>query len=216
MGISAGVATLGSGLLGAAGSIGAGAEQASAANKASQTQLQMYNQTRSDLMPYMQGGSSAFSQLQNLMGLNGGNSASMLSTLQNYPGYQFALQQGQQGLDRTAASRGLLLSGGQLKDTVNYNQGMADQLFGTYANQLSGLAGLGENAAAQTGNAATATGQGVANTQIAAGNGVAGAIGGATNNIGSSLLEYSMMNPNSMSSSQLPGYTNAWGDSGGS
>jgi|ERR1700744_247991 len=207
MGIGVGAAVLGAGALGAAGSLGSGFLQAGAANKATNTQLAMYNQTRSDLMPYMTGGASAFSQLQNLIGLNGGNSQSMLATLQNSPGYQFALQQGQTGLDRTAAARGLLLSGGQLKDTVNYNQGMADQLYGTYYNQLMGAAGLGENAAAQTGNAATATGQGMAGSIMGGGQALAGGLAGGVNNLGGALYQYSMLNQSQLGTGPgIPGY----------
>jgi hypothetical protein len=45
----------------------------------------------------------------------------------NTPGYQFALEQGNQGLQRSAAAKGGLLSGGALKDISAYNVGMADQ-----------------------------------------------------------------------------------------
>jgi hypothetical protein len=174
--------------VGAAASIGgsmisSGASK-SAANDATAAQMNMYNQTRSDLQPFMQGGQNAFSALGNLMGMGGPQaSQNMLAGLQNYPGYQFALQQGQQGLDRSAASRGLLLSGGQLKDSMNYNQGMADQLFGTYFNQLNSLASTGENAAAQTGNAGTSAANGMAASMQNAGNAQAGGIMGATNAI---------------------------------
>ena len=52
---------------------------------------------------------------------------SSLEELQNTPGYKFQLQQGQQGLDNQAAMRGGLLSGKQLKETSNYQQGVAAQ-----------------------------------------------------------------------------------------
>lgn len=187
MGIGVGAAVLGAGVLGAAGSAISGSEQAGAANNATAAQLKMYNQTRSDLMPYQQMGGQAFSQVGQLLGLNGSDSSSMLATLRNSPGYQFALNQGQTGLDRTAAARGLLLSGGQLKDTVNYNQGMADQLYGTYYNQLMGASQLGENAAAATGTAGTAAGQGMAQSMMGAGQAIGGAITGGVNNIGGAL-----------------------------
>lgn len=178
-------AVVGAGVIGAAGSVVAGGEQKSAADKASNTQLQMYNQTRADLAPYNQMGTQAFTQLGSLLGLNGSaNSASQLSQLQNTPGYQFAVQQGQQSLDRTAASRGLLLSGGQLKDTETYGQGMADQLYNTTVGQLQGVAGLGENAAAQTGNAGTAAASGAASSQMAAGTAGASQVAGVTNQLG--------------------------------
>lgn len=212
--------------IGAGGALLAGSEQAGAAKKAAQTsadaqnnavatQLQMYNQTRSDLSPYTQAGYGGLSQLSqflspggplsSLLGLGPQGSAGMNSQLQNYPGYQFALQQGQQAQDRSAASRGMLLSGGQLKDAQTYGQGMASQLYGTYlgqlgqyGSQLSGLAGLGENAAAQTGNAGTAAGGQIGSSLLTgasqqssalqnAGTANSSGIAGASNNFGTLL-----------------------------
>lgn len=146
--IASGVGALGGGLA----SMFGGNAQADAAKNASQTQLAVYNQTRKDLMPYMNLGNGASNQLSNLLGLNGGNPASMLAALQQTPGYQFAFNQGQTALDRSAASRGMMLSGGQVKDSLQYGQGMADQLYNTTVNQNMGAAQLGENAAAQSGN----------------------------------------------------------------
>lgn len=198
-------AIVGAGVAGAAGSVIAGQEQAGAAKDATQAQLAMYNQTRSDLMPYMTGGNAAFAQVQALLGLNGGSNKQMLQTLRNTPGYQFALKQGEQGLDRSAAARGLQLSGGQMKDSMSFNQGMADQNYNNYYNQLMGVSGLGENAAAQTGNAATATGQGMSQSIMAGGAASASGIAGAANGIGSSLYQYGMMNPSQTGSYDATG-----------
>jgi hypothetical protein len=46
----------------------------------------------------------------------------------------------------------MLLSGAQLKAAQRYNQGMASQEFGNFFNRLQGLAGMGQNAAVQTGS----------------------------------------------------------------
>lgn len=43
-------------------------------------------------------------------------------TEQNDPGYQFRAQQGQQAIDRSAAARGTLLTGGTLKDLEQFGQ----------------------------------------------------------------------------------------------
>lgn len=166
-----------------AGSLISSGAQASAANKAANTQLAMYNQTRQDLAPFSQAGSSAISALSRLLGMEGpAASTNMLDGLQNYPGYQFAFDQGQQAVDRSAAARGLLLSGGQLKDLTNYGQGQASQLFGNYFNQLYNLSSLGENAAANTGNAGTSAASGIAQSQIGAGTANASGIQSAFNN----------------------------------
>lgn len=90
-------------------------------------------------------------------------------TEQNDPGYQFRLQQGQQALERSAAARGGLLTGGTAKDLADYQQGAASQEYGNvynralqnyttnrgtfYTNQdnlynrLMGISGAGQNAA---------------------------------------------------------------------
>jgi hypothetical protein len=52
-----------------------------------------------------------------------------LAELQATPGYQFQLEQGLQGVDRTAAARGGMLSGRTLKEANNYAQGQASTGF---------------------------------------------------------------------------------------
>lgn len=159
-----------------AGSMSASSAAKSAANKQAQasadanaTQLQMYNQTRTDLQPYNMLGSNAIGSIN---ALNSGD----YSGFMNSPDYKFTEQQGIGRMDASAASRGNLYSGGYSKDLVNFNQGLASQQFGNYYNRLAGLVSVGENAAAKTGNAAqnyaNAYGQNVTN----AGNAQAGGI----------------------------------------
>ena len=195
--------------------------QTNAANTAANTQLGIYNQTRSDLQPYSQFGQSALSQLARMFGLappgsapgtapgaappgspaalfgfggsgpTAGTAANATSALTQYPGYQFGLDQGVQALDRSAASRGLALSGAQLKDAQTFGQGYALQnawtpylnQMNTYTSQLSGFGGLGENAAAVSGNQGINTGFGVAGSQLAAGQAQASGIVGSANAI---------------------------------
>lgn len=53
------------------------------------------------------------------------------------PGYQFRMQEGQKALERSAAARGTLLTGGMLKDLGQYSQGLASQEYGNaYARRL--------------------------------------------------------------------------------
>lgn len=68
------------------------------------------------------------------------------------PSYAWRFNQGQQAIDRSAASRGMLLSGSQLKASQEFGQGMASQEYGNQFNRLSGLAQNAQNAA---GNIAT-------------------------------------------------------------
>ncbi len=89
--------------------------------------------------------------ISSLMGLGPHGAAGMMDQLRQYPGYQFAMDEGQRSLDRSAASRGTLLSGGQLRASQEFGQGLASQQFGNYYNQLgqygSGLAGVGNQLA---------------------------------------------------------------------
>lgn len=138
------------------------------ANGAANNQMAMFQQMQQNLSPWMSTGSGALSQLAMLFGLggqNGGvpNTGAMTSALENFPGYQFGLGQGMQALDRSAASRGLLLSGGQLKDAQAFGQGYAMQnAWQPYISMLSGLSSLGENAAAGVGQAGIQTGANMA------------------------------------------------------
>ncbi len=143
----------------AAATVGSAALQNNAAKKASSAasraaseanalQAQQYQQARSDLMPYQQAGVGA---LEGLNRLAGGD----YSAFQNSPDYQFSLQQGLQGLDRSAAARGSLYSGGQQADLVNYSQGLASQQLGNYRNSLFSLANMG----ASSGSALAGIGQ---------------------------------------------------------
>lgn len=181
-----------SGLIQANAATNAAGVEANAANNATNTQLGIFNQTQANLAPYNQVGQSALTQLASLFGLGTGGAtgtgptastaAQATNALTQYPGYQFGLQQGQQALDRSAASQGLLLSGGQLKAAQQYGQGYALQNAWTpYTSMLSSLSGLGESAAATTGQIGATTGSSVANSQEAAGTAAASGIMGSAN-----------------------------------
>jgi hypothetical protein len=198
--ISAPAAILGAGAIGGAGSIasgliGSGAaktasqEQLQAAQLASQTQLGIFNQTQANLAPYNQVGQSALSQLASLFGLGPGGTGATPATSQlatsaltNYPGYQFGLQQGNLAQQQSAASQGLLLSGAQLQASQQFGQNYAMQnAWNPYVSQLNSLTGLGESAAATTGTIGANTGQGIAQTQLAAGQAAASGTVGSAN-----------------------------------
>lgn len=123
-------------------------------------QGQRYEQARTDLQPYMQLGTQGVSGLQALM-------ADPNSIAQN-PAYQFVRDQGLQGLDRSAAARGALWSGGADADRLRYASGLASQEYGNEWNRLTGLVNAGQNTATSLGN----LGQGFAANQ---GNALAGA-----------------------------------------
>lgn len=178
-------------------------QQYQASKEATQVQKDMYDQTRKDLSPYAQAGSDALKQLMGGMGPNG-------QFMQEYsgqdiyddPSYQFRLQQGQDSIQSGAAAQGGLLSGATQKALLNYGQEAASQEYGNaynrfnadqtnQYNRLSNLVGLGQNAAAQQGNAGMQTAQAVASNTMAGANAQAAgtiAAGNRTANNFSSLL----------------------------
>lgn len=90
--------------------------------------------------------------------------------LENDPGYQFGLNEGRKALEGSAAARGGLFSGAAGKALTRYGNDYAGTKFNEAFNRdaanksriysmLSGGASLGENAAAQTGNAGMSAAQ---------------------------------------------------------
>ncbi len=96
------------------------------------------------------------------------------------PGYQFAVQQGQDAIERSAANSGGLFSGETGKALTGYRIGMANQDYGNYFNRLMGLTTIGQNAVNMTGAAGQNYANGASNAFANMGNAkAAGYIGSA-------------------------------------
>ena len=103
------------------------------------------------------------------------------------PGYQFRFDEGLRASDRSAAARGMLMSGGHMRELQRYGQGLASSEFGNYANRLSSLAGIGQSAAFGGGQLGVqAAGQVGAGSTALAGTIQAGGTAQASGIIGSS------------------------------
>ena len=177
--------------------------QYQASKEATQVQKDMYDQTRKDLMPYADAGKNSLSQLMGQMGPNGYfNETYTGQDLYDDPSYQFRLERGLDAVQSGAAAQGGLLSGATLKALQGYGQDMASQEYQNAYNRfnadqtnrynrLSNIVGLGQNAAAQQGNAGMQTAQAVANNTMSGANSQAAgqiAAGNKTaNNFGSVL-----------------------------
>lgn len=92
------------------------------------------------------------------LGVNGaeGNQRAV-DAFQTAPGYDFAMNQGLDAIDRRAASRGMLASGNTNLDTINYATGVANQEYGNWQNRLGGL--VSPEMAAASGVAGIETGR---------------------------------------------------------
>jgi hypothetical protein len=202
-------AIVGGAVVGAVGSNMAAGKQAAGQEQAAATQQQMFGTITGQEQPFLNAGYGATTSLNELLGLTSGSPGGGLPNgylsqtfnpteqqLENYPGYQFQLQQGGQAV-RNADTPGVgALSGPALKDLMGFNQGLAASNYQNYFNQfqtqqnnifnrLSNIASLGQNAAGNLGNSGTQLGTGIAQAQAAAAGSQASGIVGATNSISS-------------------------------
>jgi len=181
MAIGTATAILGSAVLGAAASRSASKTQAGAAQQAADVQRSQFEQTREDQAPYRQAGYNALAEMQRTAGNAPGAFRFGAGDYQADPGYAFRLAEGQKALDRQAAARGGLISGGALRAAQRYGQEMGSQEFqnaynraytgyGTDVarenqlyNRQAALAGIGQTSANLTGQFGAANAANVGN-----------------------------------------------------
>jgi len=175
--------------------------QAQSAREAQALQKQMFDIQRGGQEPFRQAGLAGQNRLMEYLGLGGNAGAAGygrygrdfgMSDFQADPGYAFRLSEGQKALDRSAAARGGMISGGALRAATRYGQDMGSQeyqnAYNRYqtnrANQLQPLGNLmasGQSAASNVGSAAGQYGANAGNLITGAGNAMAGGITGAGN-----------------------------------
>jgi len=175
--------------------------QAQSAREAQTLQRQMFDIQREGQEPFRQAGLTGQNRLLELLGLGGNAGAAGygrygrdfgMSDFQADPGYAFRLGEGQKALERSAAARGGLISGGALKAATRYGQDMGSAEYGNAYNRyqtnranmlqpLGNLMSMGLSAASNQGAAAGNYGNAGANLITGAGNAMAGGITGAGN-----------------------------------
>lgn len=113
------------------------------------------------------------------------------------PGYNFAVQQGQQGVEASAAARGGLRSGRTMQDLTRYRLGMANQEYGNWLSRLAGMTDMGMGAAGMQASAGNAFASGASTALANKGDAqAAGAIGvgnAINSGIGNALGSWSYM-----------------------
>jgi hypothetical protein len=215
MAISGGIAAagaIGGALITSNASSNAANTEANAANNASQTQWNMFQQQQANAQPWMQSGQQNLATLNAQMANGSLTNAMTMQQFQQDPGYQFQLQQGQNAINRSAASRGLLNSVGTEQTLDAYTQGMANTdyqqaLQNFTANQqqrynmLSGLSQQGLQATGMTNAAGANAANNISSNQMASGNaqaagimGQANATTGAMTSLGNTAMGYGLMN----------------------
>jgi hypothetical protein len=214
-------AIIGGAGLSAAGAIGGsliGANaQTNAANASIANQNAMYAKNTAVLNPFIQAGQGQIANQQALLSGQSGplsalNALTMPGANQNAalaqtPGYQFALQQGNIGVNNALAARGLGGSGGAVaKGVANYDEGLAgntwQSVVGALQNSYNSQTGAGQNlinSGSQAGSALAGVGTSTANAnssaligagtaQAASANAIGSAVGGVGGSLGTAAL----------------------------
>lgn len=216
--------------LGIVSSVAGGLIARRGAKKAARAQTEANNLAKADIKsmlgdqlayddPYARDGFTAQNRLMELAGLGGNPSAEGYGSLMRDfsrqdmeldPGYAFRQEEGQRTIDRSAAARGALASGGTLKALARFGQDLASQEYGNAFNRfqtnrsnkiglLTGMTGAGQAAGARAAeNIGTAAermgaytvgaGQARASGYVARANALNNALENITN-IGTGLLE---------------------------
>jgi hypothetical protein len=215
----------------------AGETQAAAADRAAELQRTQFEQTREDQAPYREAGYNALAQMQRTAGNVPGAFKFGAGDYQADPGYAFRLSEGQKALDRQAAARGGLISGGALKAAQRFGQDMGSQEYQSAYNRAltgyntdvarenqlynrqAGLAGIGQtsanlvgqagqNYATSAGNLMTGGAAAQAAGQVGAANAITGGLGTYLNySQNNALLEALQRNQN-MQLVNTGGYSN--------
>lgn len=193
-------AIIGSSLFGANAANKAADTQAAAADRAAELQYKMYQENVQRQQPWLEAGQGALNKLTAAVDYKPFG----MDQFKADPGYAFRLSEGQKALERSAAARGGLISGGALKAATRYGEDMGSQEYQNAFNRyqaerqamlgpLQSLAGVGQTTATTLGNAGQSYGtnageayQGAANARAS------GYVGGANALTGglSSYLNY--------------------------
>lgn len=189
--------------------------QVGAAEQATQTQLEMYYQSREDLAPWREAGVEALNKLVPMIEAGPGEFVP-----EEQPGYRFGYEEFvEKPTLRMASATGQLGGGGTQKALTRYASNYAT---GEYANWLrnwydslkpyQSLAGVGQTSATQTAQNALTTGQMVGQNALYAGTARATGYvnqaniwGNAISGVGQNYLDYYMMNRMGLFNRNQPG-----------
>jgi hypothetical protein len=157
-------------------------------NEAQDQYTPEYRQAAAGFQPFTQNGTALNSLYTGALGGSGqeGYDAAQ-SAFHNAPGYQFLVDQGEQGVMRNNAAMGGIASGNNLADLTKFRVGLADQSYQQWMDNLFRGAGQGLQGAAGQSQALQALGQQFANTGAQKADihtGAAGALATNASNLG--------------------------------
>lgn len=190
-------AIAGGAVIGGIASGKAAREQSKATDRATAAQERMFNRQVELQEPFRQAGVNALPELIEASRYT----PFSMEQFQQDPGYAFRMREGLKALDRSAAARGGLLSGNQLRGVTQFGQDLASQeytnAFNRYQaeraarlNPLQSLAGMGQSNAATMAQQAGQFGQALGQAEATKGNIRASSYMGMANALTGGLGQY--------------------------
>lgn len=187
--LGAGASLLG-GLFGKSAADKAADAQASAANKSLKLQREMWQTSRTDMMPWLEAGKTALGTYMGQLDGTGDRDAFKAT-----PGYDFRVKEGEKGVLNSLSAMGMKNSGKALKSLESFRQGIASQEYGSWLDRIAGVAGQGQqqgnsmagysaNAANSMSNSIQAAGAARASGYVGGANAMIQGLNGAANSFG--------------------------------
>lgn len=134
------------------------------------------------LSPYAKAGEGALSAQQNLLGLGGADAQrAAIQGIELSPYFQSVAQQGENAILQNSSATGGLRGGNVQGALGQFRPALLNSLVQQQFQNLGGITSLGQNAAAQTGNAGMQSASNIGNLLSQAGSARAGGIIGAQN-----------------------------------
>jgi hypothetical protein len=175
--------------------------QVQSAAESARLQREMFDRQVQLQEPFRQGGITSQNRIMELLGIGGDANAGdygryardfSMNDFEADPGYGFRLAEGNKALERSAAARGMVMSGSMLKGTQRFGQDLASQeyqnAFNRYQvnrsnqlNPLQSLMGSGQTAANVVTGAAGDLGRSLGENELGAGNARASGYIGSAN-----------------------------------
>lgn len=126
-------------------------------------QRRQFDELRRLLEPYTQAGLPALKQQQALLGLEGPEAQqAAISAIENQPGFQSVIQQGENAMLQNASATGGLRGGNLQGAMAQFRPQMLAQAIQDQYSRLGGMTTLGQQSAAGVGSAGMQTGRDIA------------------------------------------------------
>ena len=141
----------------------ASSAQQQAAQGGIDEQRRQFDELRRLLEPYTQAGLPALKQQQALLGLEGPEAQqAAISAIENQPGFQSMIQQGENAMLQNASATGGLRGGNLQGAMAQFRPQMLAQAIQDQYSRLGGMTSLGQQSAAGVGTAGMQTGRDIA------------------------------------------------------